>query len=186
LPADNDEIVVGANGKILVAAVGTTAPTDVTTAWAAAWWDLGYATDDGVTLTDSKTINGKAAWQSFYPVRRIVTARDFQAKFTLIQWNMATIEFAYGGGQISSLGGGVYRFTPPSPEVIDERALGVEWVDGIKIYRLVIPHGLLVEATETKIARTDSANLPLTFGVIGEAGVDPWYLLSNDPSLSVS
>jgi hypothetical protein len=51
---DAEEIRVAANGHVYVVAVGTAAPTDVTTAWGSGWADLGLVDDDHVTLSDGR------------------------------------------------------------------------------------------------------------------------------------
>src|SRR3954470_20790486 len=136
---DVDEIVVGANGTVWVAPVGTPAPLTPTATPGAGWVDLGFLSDDGVTATDSKTLQDIPVWQLFYPARKIVTARDFTLKFVLRQWSKETVQFGFGGGDVVEQTAqgytGVYRYDPPNPEDIDERALMVDWVDGDKHYR---------------------------------------------------
>lgn len=179
-----DEIVVGANGSVYLAPVGTTEPADISASWPAGWTDLGFTSEDGVTINDSKEITDIPVWQLFYAARKIVTAKDLQISFALRQFNGVNVEFAFGGGLVSVDGTGKYRYTPPAPEDIDERALGIEWLDGDKTYRWIIPRGLIVDDVETNIVRTAAADLPITFGIIGEADVDPWVLLTDDPSFA--
>lgn len=183
---DVDEIVVAANGKILVAPVGTVAPIDIATAWGAGWIDLGFANEDGVTFTDAREIDEIAVWQLFYPARRIVTARDATVAFVLAQWNEETVRLAFGGGTVTTTAGppAHYRYDPPDPQTIDERALGIEWVDGTKTYRLIVARAMLTENVETNLVRSGAAQLPITMGIIGESGVKPWYLRTNDPAFA--
>lgn len=184
MPIDTNEIVVGSTGKIFVAPVGTVAPVDVATAWVAAWIDLGYATEDGVTISKTRDIEDIPAWQSFYPVRKIVTGENFTVSFSLMQWNENTIKLAFGGGTVTTTAGppAHYLYTPPAAGVLDERALGVEWTDGTKIYRLACPKVILTDAVESNVTRTDAAALPLTFGVIGDAVASPFIIRTNDPA----
>lgn len=182
---DADQIVVGANGDIYVAPVDTAAPATAADSWGAGWKNLGFATDDGVTITDGKNVEDLGVWQSFYPARRIVTAREFRVAFVLRQWEYDTVQFAFGGS-IEVVSNGQFKFVPPDPEDLDERALGVEWRDGSKTYRLIVPRGLVVEDVETQLVRTDAANLPITFGVLGEANTDPWYILTDDTAFAAS
>lgn len=185
---DVDEIVVGANGTVWVAPVGTAAPATSAEAPGAGWVDLGYTSEDGATFTDAKTLQTIPVWQLFHPARRIVTERDTNLGFVLRQWSKDTVPFAFGGGAITEpddVGNpGEYRYTPPAPELIDERALLLDWVDGTKNYRLVIPRGMVTDNVETNLVRTGAADLPITFGVNGSDGVDPFYLLTNDPALA--
>jgi hypothetical protein len=180
---DTDQIVVGANGTIRVAPVDTAMPATSAATFGAGWVDLGYASEDGVTLTDSKDLESIPVWQLFYPARRIVTGKDLTVAFVLRQWSSATVSLAFGGGEVTWVAAGQYQYEPPAPETIDERALAVDWIDGDKNYRLLIPKGMVTENVETNITRTAAADLPITFGIIGtdDAGA-PWTLLTDDPA----
>lgn len=182
-----DQIVVGANGSVHVAPVGTTQPATEIAAYAAGWVDLGYTNEDGVTPTDTKTIKDIMVWQLFYPARKIVTGRSFDVKFSLSQWSIDTVPLAFGGGEVEEVTTGHFKYTPPSPETIDERALGIDWIDGAKHYRLIIPRGMVSENVDTKLARDDAALLPITFSVIGDdAGGAPWYIFTDDPAFEAA
>lgn len=183
MAVDADEIVVGANGSVYVAPVGTAGPTDTTTALNASFIDLGYVSDDGVEITpgmDSADIN---AWQSFYPVRRIVTARTLEISLTLLQWNEDSIELAFGGGSVAT-NVGVYTYTPPSPDEIDYRAMVVEWADDTKNYRLHIPKVLVTDTSSLSLNRTDPAGLALTFSAQGTDGASTFSLITDDPAFA--
>lgn len=175
------QIVVAGTGSILVAPVATVAPVDVATPWAAAWIDLGYTNEDGVTFTDEKTVEDIMLWQLFYPGRTIVTARNSTAAFSLAQWNKDTVPLAFGGGTITTTPGppAHYRYSPPAPGTVDERALGIEIVDGSVIKRFIIPRCVVSEAVETNLVKSTAANLPITVKALGTDGVDPWYFRSN-------
>lgn len=186
------EIVVAGTGKVLVAPVGTVAPVDHSEAWAAAWIDLGFTTEDGVTFNPEMDLSEIMVWQSFYAARRIVTSRTVTAAFQLRQWNKNNVPLAFGGGTVVNVAASAgppavlqhYKYTPPAPETIDERALGLEWKDGTKVYRLIIPKGMVSESPETNLVRTDSAVLPITFGVNASDTGDPWYIRTNDPAFA--
>ncbi len=187
---DVDEIVVGANGTVWVAPVGTAAPADEAEAPGAGWVDMGYTSEDGATLTDSKTLEQIPVWQLFYAARRIITERDLNVAVVLRQWSGEKVKLAFGGGEVTEpdvVGNpGKYKYTPPSPGEIDERAYMLDWVDGTKHYRLVIPRCMVTENVETNLVRTAAADLPITVGILGSDGVDPWYLLTDDPAFAES
>jgi hypothetical protein len=176
------QVRVGANGKFVVAPVGTAAPVNPTSAWGAGWIDLGYSTKDGATLRDSRTMEEITVWQQMEAVRRIVTGKAFRIATNLRQWNKDTITFGFGGGTITSPAAGVFKYVPPAPEYIDERAAGLDWLDGIYHYRLIIPRGTVSEGVETKLAPTSNAELPIAFDALGSAGVDTWYFYTDDPA----
>lgn len=181
-----DQITVGANGTVFLAPKGTVAPADVTTAWAAAWVDLGFTSPDGVTFTDAKTMEKIDVWQLFYAARWVVTARDAKASFVLRQWSKDTVKASFGGGTITPTAGppAHYLYTPPAPESIAEDALGIEWKDGVKVYRLVIPRVTPTESVETKLARAAPSDLPLTMSAMGTDDAAPWTLRTNDPAFA--
>ena len=178
-----DDIVVGADGSIYVAPLATAPPADITDAWGAGWVDLGYASEDGAKFTDSKTLVDIPVWQLFYPARKIISARDFTVEFTLRQFDGESVKLGFGGGSITDIGDG-FRYTPPEPSFIDERSLGLEWLDGDKVYRLVLPRGLVTSNVESEVKRGAASDLPITFGVIGSDTDVPWYFDTNDDSFA--
>lgn len=180
---DTDQIVVGANGTIRVAPPSTAIPAHIGAPFAGAWVDLGYTSEDGVTMVDAKTLEVIPVWQLFYAARRIVTDRDFTLAFALRQFAGEQVEFAFGGGEVTTAAEG-YIFTPPDPEDIDERMLSVEWQDGTKTYRVIVAKGMVTENVETQLMRSAAADLPITFGIIGESGVTPWQLQTDDPAFA--
>ncbi|MGH9001915.1 MAG: hypothetical protein ACRDYV_02185 [Acidimicrobiia bacterium] len=179
-----DEIVVGANGSIYVAPVGSTIPASIGAALGAQWFELGYVTEEGVTWVDGKTLQSIRAWQSFYDLRRIVESKEGSIAFQLLQWNGDNVRFAFGGGTVTNPAVDEYRYVPPDPAEIDERALAVEWQDGAKNYRLIYPKGMVSENIETNIVRTGGALLPITFSLLGEEGVDPFIFDTDDPAFA--
>jgi hypothetical protein len=180
---DADEIVVGADGALYVAEVGTTGPTDIDTTLGAGWAHLGYTNEDGVEITpgmDMSEING---WQSFYALRRIVTSRSLEIGVTLLQWNADTIKLAFGGGEVTTAAG-VSTYSPPEPSVIDYRALVVEWADGDKGYRLHIPKALVTDTGGMSLNRSDASGINLTFALEATDGTDPFTLITDDPAFA--
>lgn len=179
---DSGQIVVGGTGHIYTADLGSTAPTTEVSALAAGWLDLGYTTDDGVTFTPEWESEDLMAWQSQYPVRRLRVSQSAGVGFTLMQWNVTTVPFGFGGGTVTEPTSGHFKYTPGAPGATDERGLIVEWVDDTKNYRLVIPKGETGSLGDVTITRSGSANLETSFSVLGTDGSDPWYLLTDDPS----
>lgn len=178
--ANADSIVVAANGTVYVAPVGSTQPTNPTSAPAAAWLDLGYVSEDGATFSESKDIEDVLAWQSFYPVRKLITGKEATLAFALREWDERSIPLAFGGGTISQPSAGVWRYEPPLPGTLDLRAMMIDWQDGSKNYRLIIPRGLVVEAVETNLTRSAAADLPITFSAIPSSTADDAYILLTD------
>lgn len=180
---DTGETRVAGTGSIYIAtaSAGATAlPSSFdATLDAATWVELGYTDEDGVTFKDEPTIERKGAWQSFYPVRILETARMAMASFNLEQWNTKTLRVATGGGTVSTAGTG-RKFTPHAAGTVQQWALVIDVVDGAITDRYVIPNCIAVNAFETNLTRTDLAKLPVELEAIGEDGVDPWHLFTSD------
>ena len=184
---DTDEVVVGADGAVYVAPVGTAGPTDIATALNASFVDLGYVSEDGVEMTPGVEMNPIPAWQSFYPIRHVVTGRSLELGFSLLQWNEDSIKLAFGGGTVTPTAGppAYYTYTPPAPEDVDYRALVIEWEDGTKDYRLHIPRALVTDVGSITLQRSDPAGLDLTFSLAAAESGSEFTLITNDPAFAV-
>lgn len=178
-----NQVVVGGNGHLWVAAVGATAPFNTATAMPAGWVDLGYISEDGATFSFGRETTDIGAWQSMTPIRKIVTAQTITVAAALRQWSQPTIEFALGGDVVTSAS--EFKWEPAAPEVIDERALTLEWIDGTKSYRLYFRRGMVSEAVETQFTRTAASDLPITYSALDPGGVFKiCSLFSSDPAMS--
>lgn len=179
---DTDEILVGANGTIHVAPVGSTMPTTPDATLSAPWVHLGYATEDGVRWRDAMSVNDRMGWQSFYPLRKIVESRSNTIAFDLVQWNRNTLGLALGAPTVTEpvAASGDFQIDPPSPETVDERAVVVSWSDGDRDYRLLYWRAVLVGDIETMLARSESATLPIELEALPYLANPVYRLLTND------
>jgi len=175
---DSTQTRVAGNGTVYVAAYGVTLPSAHDAALPSSFTDLGYINEDGVTFTDEPTIDRKNAWQSFYPVRILETARMAKAAFALEQWNTATLSLAAGGGTVSTAGTGK-KFTPHAAGTISEWSIVIDLTDGAITDRFVIPKCMVTSALESQHNRTDLALMPVEVEAIGVNGVDAWLFYSN-------
>lgn len=110
---DPNQIRVAATGAFWKAPAGTTAPTDSTTAYSAAWAHLGYATN-GFTITQNlktKTVDG---WQSTEPLLLINQSLDRKVNTESLESDSKNLSLAWGQGTIVQTGapaGGAVTFT---------------------------------------------------------------------------
>lgn len=184
---DSGNILVPGTGAVRVAPVGTTFPTTLTPEdldgdYDAAFDDLGFITEEGVSLGRASQINQVRGWQSFYVLRYIKTQEDLTLAFALLEWKAETIKFYFGGGTIDTFTDGTV-FTPPDPSVVDEKALAVDWVDGDVNYRLLIPKGLVTETQDVQLARQNPASLGVTFGITPASATDVFEIQTNSSAV---
>lgn len=187
---DAGELVVAANGDVFVADAATSEPvlSDDDAALALDGWDkLGLITPDGVRPSYSRTTTDIGAWQLPGAARKLITGRNLDIAFDLMQWNAVTLPFAFGGGVVED-DSGEFVFTEPDPESLDERALLVRWADEDENFQLWVPRGVVSGNSEFTLARTDNADLPTTWSATPASNDELWKLRSDssgmDPAAS--
>lgn len=180
---DASELVIAGSGDIAFAPTGTTLPTTPTAALHANFHNAGYATEEGLTLNVEPEIEKHMAWQSKNAVRIELVAQELTVAFEFEQWNSDNAVFAFGGGAVESLGGGVSKYTfPAADDALDERSLIADWRDGDKNYRLIVPNGYVTEGVEVNLTRGSLAVLGVTFEAVDAEGTGPAYILTDDPN----
>lgn len=186
MPIDAGEIRVGTTGNLYVAPVGTAAPPDPPAAWPVAWVDLGALSEDGAAMTPSMAVNEIKIWQSAYTVRRVVTDRGMEWKVTVMQRNAATFMLAMGGGLIeeTTTGSGVFRFTPPPPSTIDERAFGLEVRENLIVDRYYLRRGIVSATGDVMFRRGEATRFDLTISALGDDTNVTWELVTNDAGMA--
>lgn len=100
-PAD---VRIAITGRLLTAPLGTTAPTDVTTAWPTGWNDHGLLDPSGVSQAPKTTPYMVKAWQADSPVRTRIVERGRDIQVKLIQGGGLNSVLYNGGGSWSALG----------------------------------------------------------------------------------
>lgn len=173
------EVTVAGTGHIWLAPVGTTLPEegdDPTEALDAAFAEMGYTAEDGVTLTGEPEIAAFNAWQSTTAIRRSRKLQVMKIAADLLQWNPDTLKAAFGGGTVT---GNTYRF-PAAGDALAEYSAVVDWQDGDRNSRLVVPRmnsGL--EAVSTQLNKDNMAVLPIALESLA-ATVTP-FITFDDP-----
>lgn len=160
---DPQEIRIAASGEVYVAPVGTTLPTDPTTALPSEWVGLGLITTDGASLAVAPEIQDIMSWQSRQAVRRELINQEVTATFALQQWNEETIPLAFGGGEVTNPSGSVFRYELPTSGALDERAMVIDAIDGDVHQRWILPRGNVTDAVEVSMVRDAEQQLPIAF-----------------------
>lgn len=139
---DVTEVTAGkpkVGGHIYRAPLGTTLPTDTTTALANAFIDMGYVSDDGVTNTNTPETDVIHAWGGT-PVLIIQTSKDdkFKIKFISAE-NLEVQKMVYGSANVTgALATGVT--VKANAKELEEYSYVIEMVmRGNVAHRVVIP-----------------------------------------------
>lgn len=178
-----EELVVAGFGDVYVAPYGTALPpnTDERAALNAAYTKLGFVTEDGLTFSWAPTVEDYMAWQSRSAVRRELTTQEFTFTYALEQWNDDNMRLAFGGGEVSEVAPGVFRYDfLNDDDALEELTMVLDWNDGDNAFRLVVPRGNVTDTTEVQLQRGALATLPISFKALAPgAGASTAYMLTN-------
>lgn len=168
---DATKTKVGVAGGIYVAPLGTALPTDQTTALDAAFAEVGYITDDGVSLAINESINDIVAWQNADVVRKIQTSHDVTFGFSMLELNDVSRELFFGN--YTSGATGVSELTG---DVLPQQVAVLEILDGDTKIRAVIPIAQVTEREDITIGSSDAITLGVTLTAFPDASGVKAYL----------
>ena len=98
------EVGVGSakvTGAIWVAPKGTALPTDATTALSGTYKLLGFTSDAGVTISESRSTNAIKAWEGLTEVYNVVSEYTESVSFTPIQINSDVAALTWGSDAVT-------------------------------------------------------------------------------------
>ena len=182
MPKDATRVRVALTGTVYAADEGATIPADITVTPNASWLDLGYTTEDGVTLSVEQTTEDIPAWQSLEPLRVLVTAEPKGFNFTLRQLEKNTMLAAFGGSVVT-VGANNYRWEPPTSGSVPTKAYILEFNDEALKYRFIYRRVNQTGARELNFVRSNAVNLPISYRVLA-ASPRTWEVQTNDPAFA--
>lgn len=151
-----------ADGAIFRAPIGTTLPTDATTALDAAFEALGFVSEEG--LVNSKTLETETIkdWGG-RDVLTVQSGRSDTYKLTLIEiLNLAVLKTVYGDDNVSgTLAGGITVRGNVAELESAVYVIEIALRDGAK-KRVVIPNGKLSEMGDVTYVRNGVVGYPIT------------------------
>lgn len=185
------EVRIGVSGNLYRAPVGTAMPTDVTTALAAAYKELGY-TETGPSMAVDVNKEQFTPWQTQMPVREQVTSQMISSTFSLWQRNADTLKLAWGGGTVTETpvvpattpATTTRVFTPPTTATVNEGAFIFEIADGLIKDRICVPRASVSLSGDVAFAKDEVTAFEVELTFLQPASGPSWYLLTNDTALA--
>lgn len=156
-----DNVRSALTGAVYVAPTGSTQPTTATEAWDAAFVDLGYLSEDGITEAHSTDWNIVRAWQNRAIVRQLLTGSDATFAFTLIETTRAGLEVYHVGSTVTTEGPSNYRLEIQEPSE-QYQVWGIDVVDGDDHIRIIIPDGTVSETGDVTYQNGETIGYPIT------------------------
>ncbi len=187
MPGDATQIVVAGTGTISIAPHGTAIPADtaVHSALDPAYVDLGFTTDDGVTIRDAVEVEDIPAWQSLYPVRRVITGYSGAVLFDLLQWSEDIFIQVLHGAVTEPVADTVHEFTPTRDGVLAEKTLIVDFTDGAELYRWIFHRVTLGAQIEIPIDKKSAGVIPTEWGVQDDT-LGPFVMRTSDQAFDIA
>lgn len=180
--ADNTNIWEGAD--VYVADVGTTAPTDTATAFAAGWDPLGLlSADDGLTESRDEDSSDHYAWGGLL-VRTVRSKHKRTFQVTILEDTAITFGLINPGSTQSTTTGVTTRVVKKPTS--DPRAFAFETVDGATTSRLLIPKGEITEVGEKVRKEDDLTAVQITVTVYPAADGTIYREITDAPGAVVA
>lgn len=176
-------------GAIFIAPVGTTLPTDSTTALATAFVELGYASDAGVVNSESRETETIKAWGGD-TVLKPFTGKEDTFQFTLIEaLNVNALKLVYGDSNVTGdLTNGIS--IKSAAEDLDYHSFVIEMVLNGAIKRIVIPSAKVTEVGDITYADGEAIGYDTTLSAVPDAAGGTHYeyikAVSNSGSTTTS
>jgi hypothetical protein len=167
-----EDVRVAVTGGVYGAPDGTTLPTDADAALDAAFDELGYVSEDGITQAINSDVTDIRAWQNGDIVRKVQTSHDLTYAMAFLETNEHTLATYYGDYTGDSDAGTV--------EIRGTMGIRQSWVfnvvDGDARIRLVIPDGQVTERGEISYVNGDAIMYPVTITAYPDASGVKAYL----------
>jgi hypothetical protein len=181
---DNVRVYGDIDSAVWVAAKGTTAPTDPTTAPGAGFVELGWLGEDGMTEMREVDTDQKRAWQGAAIVRTVRTSDTRRFKFVCLETNKTTIGLTRPGSTPSTAAG-VTTTSVKAYTGSDKRAWIIDQRDGSVDNRKVVPDGEVVEMGDITGQNGELVAYEVTVECYPDSSGVLYIEYSNDPAVAV-
>ena len=189
--ANKENVAVGkpkVGGAIHVAPSGTTLPTDATTALDAAFVNLGYVSEEGLTNSNSAAVETIRAWG-----KNIIYSKDGDDEtysWTLLEVLDANVQkFIRGADNVTIAEGGAMSVQvrrPPARTQMEENVIVVEMILHNRAVRHVIPRGVITEVGEVSYVDDDTVGYQVTVTALADANGNSHYEYTAAPASSAA
>ena len=162
-------------GAIFRAPLGTTLPTDATTALSAAWKSIGYSSDDGLTNSNTRESKDIKSWGGD-TVLTIQTSKDDKVKMTWIEsLNADVLKAVHGDANVSgTLATGITVKVNSKELTAGSYVIDMALRDDA-IKRIVIPNASVSEVGDVVYSDEDVVGYPVTLTCMPDAQGNTHY-----------
>lgn len=141
------------DGGVFVAPLGSTAPTTPTGTYDAAYEEVGWLSDNGITESRTQDTKKKNAWQGGALIRVIKSTDSRSFKFQCLEENAVVMGLVRPGATVTTATG-VTTSVVHAYTAQDLRQWGIDLVDGSVHKRIVIGNGEVTDVSDI-VYKTD-------------------------------
>lgn len=157
------------SGAIYTAPIGTTLPTDATTALGAAFVCLGYVSEDGLSNNNELSVEAIKAWGGNIVYRSLTEMNDEFGLSLIETENVDVLKTVYGEDHVTVDADG-----NASVDVVGEDPIERVWVfelalRGGRAKRIVIPDGAITSRDEISYNDSDAVAYGITISAYPDA-----------------
>lgn len=168
---NTDNVAAGkpkVNGAIFVAPVGSTLPTDASAELDAAFKNLGFVTDDGVTIGTSRSVESKKAWGGA-TIATIQKEVEDTAKFTLAEvLNPEVLKIVCGETNVTTDTSGVKAVT--KADELEAHAWVIDTIQNERAVRYVYPNAKVSDMGDVSLKDDELMGYEITITAVEDGG----------------
>lgn len=176
---DATQVRIGITGALYKAPPGTAVPADSGATLDAAFVNLGYLSEDGITENWEDSVDDVVAWQSATTVRSSTTESKLSLELTMIETNKDVLETFHRGSTMATVSAGEYRLDVV-PATADPSIWVFDVIDGSRRIRLLFNNGEITARGAVPYANGSAVMYPVTLQAYPDANGFIIQKFSND------
>ncbi|GHJ21618.1 phage tail protein [Streptomyces albus] len=179
-----DLAVIGANGGIWVAAVGTSAPSSPLEQPAAPWEPLGAISDDGLVYGFDEDSEEFTPWGTTSPFRSTITKSTRTFQFTLWETARTTAMSVMYRTPVSELTpdqNGITAYAETASPAVDRRAWWFAIFDGDTARGMYVPQAEVSDRSDVTFKQDEMSGYEVTLTAYPDAEGNTVYHLDKIP-----
>lgn len=170
------------NADVYVAPVGSTAPVDIVSAWAAPFLPLGLLSEDGMVESQDQSTTDYYAWGGIL-VRTVRSKFKRSFKVTALEDNKTVWQLVNPGS--TAVTAATITTRQVKVPTSDIRAFGLQLMDGANTKRRAIPRGEVVAVADVKLSDSDLTGFELTINIYPDSSGVLYTEVTNEPAAIV-
>jgi len=187
--AATDDVLIGAPDRSSSAGVvgyayalplTATLPTSTSTALPATAADLGFVSEDGLTISTDRSTEMLKDW-NLDDVRMLLTEHGSTVSFTLINWSLNALKAFFGDENVSDSGTEIV--VKINARDIKDRAWVWNLKDGDRKRRVVVPRGAISSQGDITLVKGEQTPLEIELTPLVDDSGEKIYIYTQKPAV---